>query len=142
MAETKTTTPTARALAEEAVRLLIERRGVDIRMYRVEGTSSVTDYYINVSGRSGTHVAALSDELTERLETVFGARAARVEGRRGESWILVDYVDVVVNIFDKPSREFYNFDRLLPAESEQDISALVAEVDRKMGGAAQTPTAP
>ena len=45
--------------------------------------------------------------------------------------MLVDFGDVVVNIFDKPSREFYNFDRLLPQEANEDISDIIREVDEK-----------
>ena len=70
-----------------------------------------------------------------------GRRALRIEGRNGNSWLLVDFGDVIVNVFDrasrefynfdKPSREFYNFDHHLPEGSKVDIAPLVAEVDSK-----------
>ena len=60
-----------------------------------------------------------------------GREPLHIEGRQGKAWLLVDYGDVIVNVFDKPSREFYNFDRHLPEDSEVDISDLVAEVDKK-----------
>lgn len=121
---------TSRKLAHEAVKQLIEKKAQDIRLFCVNEVSSVTDYYVNVTGRSLTHVASLADELVYNLD-MRGRSALRIEGKRGNSWILVDYGDVIVNIFDTASRSFYNFDRLLPEESAEDITALVAEVDEK-----------
>ena len=60
-----------------------------------------------------------------------GKPALRVEGRGGNSWLLVDYGSVIVNVFDTESREYYNFDRLLPAESECDLAYIVERVDEK-----------
>ena len=103
---------------------------MNVRLYSVKEESSVTDYYVNVTGRSSTQVASLADELafkTESLDRI----PLRIEGREGKAWLLVDYGDVIVNVFDKPSREFYNFDRLLPEEGRVDISDIEAEIDKK-----------
>lgn len=121
---------TSLKLAEEAVKQLIEKKALDVKMFCVKEVTSITDFYVNVTGRSSTHVASLADELVYNLD-MRGRAALRIEGKRGNSWILVDYGDVIINIFDAESRAFYNFDRLLPAESAVDISALVAEVDKK-----------
>ena len=120
----------AKALAEEAVKVLLEKKALDVRMFNVEGKTSVTDYYVNATGRSSMQVSALADYVDELLSER-GREPLRMEGRAGNAWILVDYGDVIVNIFDKQSREFYNFDRHLPEGSEEDISPLVAEVDKK-----------
>ena len=117
-------------LAREAVYVLIEKKALDVKLYNVSEDSSITDFYVNATGRSSTNVAALADELTYKLE-LKGREALRVEGRSGNSWILVDYGDVIVNIFDKESREFYNFDRLLPESADADISGIIEEVDKK-----------
>ena len=122
---------TSSALANEAVKLLIEKKAIGIRMFSVEGNSTITDYYINATGRSQTHVVALADEIAEKLSEL-GRDSLRIEGRQGKSWLLIDYGDVIINVFDGPSREFYNFDRLMPDNSEADISSLVEEVDAKM----------
>jgi len=121
---------TSRTLAHEAVKQLVEKKAHDVRLFCVSEVSSVTDYYVNVTGRSLTHVASLADELVYNLD-MRGRAALRIEGKRGNSWILVDYGDVIVNIFDTESRGFYNFDRLLPEDSAEDITALIAEVDKK-----------
>ena len=117
-------------LAREAVKILLEKKAHDVKMFYVKDVTSITDYYVNATGRSSTQVAALADELA-KLFSERGRSALRTEGRAANAWILVDYGDLIVNVFDKPSREFYSFDRHLPAESEIDISDLIAEVDKK-----------
>ena len=117
-------------LAKAAAYVLIEKKALDVTLYNVCEDSSITDFYVNATGRSSTNVASLADEVTYKLE-LSGRKALRVEGRAGNSWILVDYGDVIINIFDRESREFYNFDRLLPESSQTDISDVIKEVDKK-----------
>ena len=119
-------------LASEAVKILIEKKALDVKMFCVGDFTSITDYYINVTGRSSTQVAALADNVAEMVSER-GREPLRIEGRSGNAWILVDYGDVIINVFDKPSREFYNFDRHLPEGTEIDISPLVKEVDERLG---------
>ena len=110
--------------------MLVEKKALDVRLYEAGEENSITDYYVNATGRSSTNVASLADEVAYKLG-LNGKDALRVEGRAGNEWILVDYGDVIVNIFDRPSREFYNFDRLLPENGRVDIADVVAEVDEK-----------
>ncbi len=117
-------------LAEEAVKILLEKKGINVALFDVRGITSVTDFYINVTGRSSTNVLALADNVIDELEKR-GVAPQHTEGRSGNAWILVDYTDVIINVFDKPSREFYNFDNHLPKESVVDITPLIAEVDKK-----------
>ncbi len=121
-----TSSELARAVAE----VLIEKKALDVRAFELLEKSPITDYYVNATGRSSTQVASLADELVYKIG-LCGRDAARIEGKRGNSWILVDFGDVIVNVFDKESREFYNLDRLQPEESEIDISDIVKEVDKK-----------
>ena len=118
-------------LAREAVKILIERKGIDVKLFDLREKSDVTDYYVNVTGRSSTNVAALADEVDAKLSER-GRSPLRTEGKRGNGWILVDFGDVIVNVFDRTSRDFYSLDRHFPAESLIDISDLVAEVDAKL----------
>ena len=117
-------------LARAAVYVLVEKNALDVRLYEAGEGNSVTDYYVNATGRSSTNVAALADEVAYKIG-LNGRDALRVEGRSGNAWILIDYGDVIVNVFDKPSREFYNFDRLLSEDGRVDISDVIAEVDKK-----------
>jgi ribosome-associated protein len=117
-------------LAREAVKILIEKKGIDVKLFDVRESSSVTDFYVNVTGRSSSQVSSLADDV-DALLAQRGRAPLRTEGKRGNSWILVDFGDVIVNVFDRSSRDFYSFDRHLPAEGMVDISDLVAEVDAK-----------
>ena len=117
-------------LAREAVKILLEKKGIAVALFDVREKSSVTDYYINVTGRSSSQVAALADDVDVKFSEL-GRSPLRTEGKRGNGWILVDFGDVIINVFDRASREFYNLDRHFPEESRVDISDLVSEVDKK-----------
>ena len=117
-------------LAREAVKVLLEKKGIDVKLYDVRESGSITDFYIIATGRSLTHVAALADDMCMLLAER-GRTEERIEGKRGNSWILVDYLDVIVNIFDKEAREFYNFERLLDSKNLVNIDNLIVEVDNK-----------
>lgn len=121
---------TSKDLAREIARILIEKKAIDVKLFDVSLDSSITDYFVNATGRSSTNVRALTDDVLDKLEE-YGKEAFRVEGREGNSWLLIDYGDVIVNVFDKQSREFYNFDRLLPESGELDLSDIIKEIDNK-----------
>ena len=117
-------------LAHDVAFILLEKKALAMKMFDVRESSPMTDFYINVTGRSQTQVKALVDEVVSKIG-LEGRDPLHVEGRSGGSWILVDYGDVIVNVFDKESRDFYNFDRLLSEDLSVDISGIVAEVDKK-----------
>ena len=119
-----------KTLAQAAVKLLVEKLAEDVAMFDVAEHTSITEFYVNATGRSLSHVAALADELVDNFE-MRGMTADRVEGKKGNTWILVDFGSLIVNVFDSEGRSFYNFDRLLPAESKVNIDSLVEEVDDK-----------
>ena len=121
-------------LARELTKIVIEKKALDIKLFAATGENPITSFYLNVTGRSATHVSSLADELVYQAE-LRGRNASHVEGGRGASWILVDFGDVIVNVFDREAREFYNFDRLLSPEAMIDIAPLVEEVDKKMQSA-------
>lgn len=119
------------ALAKAIVSVLVEKKAIDVRLFNVGEENPMTDYYINATGRSLTQVASLVDETVYKISEA-GNNNAKVEGKRGNAWILIDYGNVIVNVFDKESRSFYNLDRLMPEDSCVDISDIIAEVDKKM----------
>ena len=121
-------------LAKELTKILIEKKALDIRLFATGEENPITSFYINVTGNSSTHVSSLADEIVYQAE-LRGRRAGHVEGGRGAGWILVDFGDVIVNVFDRASREFYNFDRLLSPDAMIDIAPLVEEIDKKMQSA-------
>ena len=92
-------------LAEEAVKLLLEKLGENVTMFNVAEYTSITEYYVNATGRSHSHVAALADELSDNFADR-GMSPLRIEGKKGNSWILVDFGSLIVNIFDSEGRGF------------------------------------
>ncbi len=120
----------SQALAEAVIELLLEKKGRNLTAYHVGEESAITDYYINITATSSTAVLALSDEVADKM-SLRGKHPHRVEGRSGASWVLVDFADVIVNVFDVQSREFYDLDRLLPADRKMDITPIKEKVDAK-----------
>lgn len=116
--------------AEIAVKTLLEKKGLDVRLYDVADFTSVTDYYVNVTARSGLQVLAFSDAVEDEMKKA-GFSPLHVEGRSGKTWVLLDFGNVIVNIFDKQSRDFYGFDRFLPPDSLVNIDHCIQEIDNK-----------
>ncbi|MBT9152549.1 MAG: Ribosomal silencing factor RsfS [Firmicutes bacterium] len=71
----------------------------------------VTDYFVVVSGSSGTHTRALADHVVDGL-SLAGAKLQGKESDPFGKWILLDYVAVIVHVFDEETRDFYNLERL------------------------------
>ena len=84
------------------------------------GRSPVADYMVIASGRSTRHVAALSENLVERLKHEAG-RVSRVEGKEAADWVLIDTGDVIVHIFRPEVREFYQLEKMWQAAPEQKV---------------------
>ena len=101
-----------------------------VQAYAVGEENAITDYYINITATSSTAVVALADEVAEKMSER-GKRPSRIEGRSGAAWILVDFTDVILNVFDRQSRDFYDIDRLMPADRKMDIEPIKAKVDEK-----------
>ncbi|MCA1590763.1 MAG: ribosome silencing factor [Acidobacteria bacterium] len=74
--------------------------------------ASFTEFFIIASGTNQRQVQAIADEVTERLKKDLGTRVVRVEGYSTAEWVLLDYGDFVVHIFDRGARGFYDLERL------------------------------
>ncbi len=106
-----------------AVKALDDKKAVDIKVIEVTGVSSLADYFIIASGNSSTHVKSLADEAEFQL-TSNGAVLDHIEGR-STSWILLDFDDVVINVFGTETRGFYDLERLWADGTEIDISEFI-----------------
>jgi ribosome-associated protein len=71
----------------------------------------ITDVFVIGSGTSRRHVTTLAEEVEERLKSL-GRRPLRVEGLEDATWVLLDYGDLVVHLFDEPTRRYYDLERL------------------------------
>src|SRR6266853_1773348 len=111
-----------------------EKKALDLTVLDLRGIASFTDWFVIATGTNRRQVQAISDEVVEQLKRS-GTRAARVEGYQTAEWILVDYGDFVVHVFDEKARRFYDLERLWRearrvnvSPSESKISSLKSEI--------------
>lgn len=88
-----------------------DKKALDMVVLDLRGVATFTDYFLITSGTNVRQVQAIADEVVERLKKQ-GTRAQRVEGYRSAEWVLVDYGDFIVHVFDNKSRQFYDLERL------------------------------
>ncbi len=110
-------------LAREIVKVLDNKKGMDIKLIEITEHSIVADYFVIVSGTSNTHVKALANEVEYEL-TQKGVEPNHIEGR-ATGWILLDYSSVLVHVFTGETREYYNLERLWQDARTIDISDIV-----------------
>ncbi len=101
----------SKQLALKASELIFEKKGYDVNILDLSKITSFTDYFVICSADSDTQVKAISDEVERKLREQ-GVNSWHREGYDSLSWVLLDYVDVVVHIFKKDSRLFYNLEKL------------------------------
>lgn len=108
-------------IIKTAVGALDAKRAENIKIIKIRDLTIIADYFIIANGTSTTQVKALADEIEFRLSQQ-GLEASRTEGYQGATWIVLDYIDVVIHVFHKETREFYGLERLwqdgeeIPAE--------------------------
>jgi ribosome-associated protein len=107
----KKTSLTSEELVELAARTLVAHKGQEALILDVKGLSSLGDYFIICSGGSKRHVLALAQHLQEALKQV-GIKPLGAEGLDEGHWVLLDYIDVVIHLFIKPLRDFYDLEGL------------------------------
>ena len=101
----------AKALADAIAEVLDSKKGRDIKVLHVEDKTVIAEYFVLCTGNSSTQVKALAGEVEYRTEQR-GLSPYSVEGRDNNSWILLDYSNVIVHIFSREAREFYNLEKL------------------------------
>lgn len=96
---------------DAVVEAIEEHKGRDTVVLDVRGISGFTDYIVVSSGGSDRHVKAVVNAVEERLRVV-DVRPSHVEGASEAQWVLMDFIDFVVNVFTPETREFYELERL------------------------------
>lgn len=110
--------------AKEIVKVLNEKKGVNIKLIEISDVSVIADYFVIATGNSSTHVKSLADEVEEHLDDI-GVSVSHVEGYRSNSWILLDYIDVIVHVFSNEAREYYDLERLWEDGTVVDVSDII-----------------
>lgn len=109
--EPKTTLLDTALRVREAVTAADDRKAIDLKVLQLEKISDFTDYFILCSGTSERQVQAIADAIDERLRAE-KVRPLHVEGYNRGQWVLLDYGDFVVHIFQEDTRRFYSLERL------------------------------
>ena len=105
-----------------ALEAAAEKKALAVTVLDLRGIASFTDYFMIASGTNLRQVQAITDEVVDRLKQQ-GTRAARVEGYRKGEWILVDYGDFIVHVFEDKARRFYDLERLWREAPRWDVPA-------------------
>ncbi len=102
-------------IADAIAEFLDNKRARDVKVIPMAGKTDICDYMVLATGTSSTHVQALGGEVEYQMSRRL-VEPLHVEGRDNHAWIVLDYAQVLVHIFTKETREFYNLDRLYGEE--------------------------
>jgi ribosome-associated protein len=107
---------------------IFSKKGMDIVLLDVEGLFVLSDVFVIATGTSRPHVQSLADHVEERMLEELGLKPLRSEGRAEAEWILLDFGDVIVHLFQSAPREFYGLERLwADAEKVDWVEPVVAD---------------
>ena len=101
----------ANEMVKLAITALEDKKGEDIRVIDIREVSVLADYFLIASGSNGNQVQAMADNVEEELGKA-GYPCKQVEGYQSANWILMDYGDIIVHVFDKEDRLFYDLERI------------------------------
>ena len=101
----------SKLFAEKIADLVFNKKGYDVRIIDLRNLATFSDFFVICSADSDTQVKAIADEIDKSLRDE-GIKCWHKEGYLALSWVLLDYVDVVVHVFLKEAREFYNIEKL------------------------------
>jgi ribosome-associated protein len=105
-------TDESRATAVAAAQAAAAKQGSDIVILDVRELIVITDYFVIASGSSERQVRTIVEEVEKEIRERLDTKPVRREGEDGWQWVLLDYVDVVVHVFDEEQREYYDLERL------------------------------
>ena len=94
-----------------ACKVLDEKKALDIKVIDIHEVSVIADYFVIASGSNLNQVQAMVDNVEEQLGRA-GYEPKQVEGTRGSNWILMDYGDLIIHVFDEENRLFYDLERI------------------------------
>lgn len=101
----------SKEMAKITVEALEEKKAKDIKILDISDVSVLADYFIIASGSNRNQVQAMADEVQEKLYKA-GFESKHVEGYQTANWILMDYQDIIIHIFDEENRLFYDLERI------------------------------
>ena len=111
-------------IAVAVTKALDEKKGMDIKLLKIDRVSTLADYFLICTGTSNTHVKTLCDYAEYTLEQLDEPMLGR-EGHRGNAWELLDFGTIVVHVFTDEARKFYDLERLWADAEAVDLSNIL-----------------
>ena len=111
MRATATSPPDIRQRVRDAVAVADDRKAMDLRVLELAGVTDFTDFFVVCSAKSNRQVQAIADGIERQLRET-GVRPLHVEGMKTSHWVLLDYGDFVIHVFDVETRSHYGLERL------------------------------
>ena len=125
--ERKRSMSTQKTALEAIVKALDSKRAEDIQVIGVKNLTILGDYFVIANGTSTTHTKTLADEVEYQM-TKLGVEPLHREGRgNGSNWIVLDYNDIIVHVFYKETRDFYQLERLWADGEKMDLTDWLKE---------------
>lgn len=101
-----------------------DKKAFDMKVLNISKLTNIADYFVILSGNSQRQVMAIADDIEEKMYNN-GYELKHKEGYNTGRWILLDYGDIIVHVFYKEDREFYNLERLWADAEDIDVEALI-----------------
>ena len=116
---------TPKELYANLVKVLDDKKAEDVAVLDTTDLTVVSEYFVIATGNSSTHVKSLADDVEYELQQL-GVEPDHIEGR-ATGWILLDYGSVLVHVFTRDNRDYYNLEHLWADAKQVDISDLVTD---------------
>ncbi|MDR9416153.1 MAG: ribosome silencing factor [Gracilimonas sp.] len=104
--------PNSKQMVDIITEALLSRKGKEITVLDVSDLTTLTDFFVVCHGTSDVQIKALADLVEEEMREQIGEKAWKKEGLEGRSWVILDFVNVVVHILSKEKRDFYGIERM------------------------------
>lgn len=108
---------------------LNDKKALNLSVLMVEDLTTLTEYFVMATATSSTHVRALADEAEFKLSQA-GVTVHHIEGK-STGWILLDYGSVIIHVFNKESREFYNLDKMWNDATEINLDGILSNTQER-----------
>jgi len=115
-----------------ALKAVDDKKAADIVILDISGVATFANYFLICSGDSSRQIHAIVDEVEQKLEAI-GLSPTHVEGYQHGEWVLMDYIDLVVHVFSKGARAYYDLERLWRDGKKLDVEKLLAGSPVKRG---------
>lgn len=104
--------PDSKSLVEVVIEGMKKKKTQDITVMDVSDLTTLTDFFVICSGTSDTQIKAIADSIEEEVLKVAGEKAWKKEGLQARSWIILDFINIVVHVMSKEKREFYSIEQI------------------------------